>query len=74
MHQTCRIIFLKIPIFEFVSLFTHVDFHCISEIGTDHAGIATQLQVEKALIAEGEIFFAITIMFNKSKLKITRLQ
>ena len=25
--------------------------------GTDHAGIATQLQVEKALIAEGKSFY-----------------
>lgn len=31
--------------------------------GTDHAGIATQLQVEKALIAEGMFSFLQYIVF-----------
>jgi valyl-tRNA synthetase len=38
-----------------VLLITFV-FVCYIIIGTDHAGIATQLQVEKALIAEGKSY------------------
>ena len=41
--------FLDAP---FVSLIRCLSAHC-NKIGTDHAGIATQLQVEKLLISEG---------------------
>lgn len=38
----------------FCSILPLSPFQFIYIIGTDHAGIATQLQVEKALIAEGK--------------------